>query len=425
MAHNKWSDDEKQIIINNYKEMSDEELSQLIPRHSISSITTMRKNLKCIREKGKYSFDVVLMYLERKGYSVLSESSEYKDACSNIRYLCPEHGEQTTTLGHLIEGKGCKQCGYEITAQKKRKDVALRVNEDIEHCNRLDLTYVDTYRKHYENGRSKIMVKYICNKHRDKGVQEVKRYDLYKAQYSCKYCYPTSYTHEEIKEKLSAFESHFEFISNDYERVYDRVLCRCKKHGIVRSTIIKDILRGQGCVECGLEKLSATNTLTLDEVKQKISEINPHVELISEYKSHKEPITVCCQVCGTEWETHVYTMFRCPTCDFYSKGEQLTANYLNEFQIKYIPQYKFDDCKHIKQLLFDFYLPDMNVCIEYNGLQHYQPCDMFGGEEQFKTQQIRDNIKRQYCKDNGIKLIEIPYTYNTKEKIEAYLKENM
>jgi hypothetical protein len=70
-------------------------------------------------------------------------------------------------------------------------------------------------------------------------------------------------------------------------------------------------------------------------------------------------------------------------------------------------------------LSFDFYLPNERICIEYNGQQHYKSCDIFGGEEGFEKQQIRDNIKRQYCKDNGIKLIEIPYTYDTKEKSKS------
>lgn len=425
MAHNKWYDEEKQIIIDNYKEMSDEELCNLIPRHSALSIGTMRKSLKCLREKGKYSFDVVLMYLEKKGYIPLSNSSEYKDACSPIRYLCPIHGEQTTTLGHLIEGKGCRECGRESTAQKKRSDISLRIDEDISHCKRLGLMYVETYRKYYDDGKSKVMVRYICNKHKDKGIQEVKRYDLYKANYSCKYCYPTSYTHDEIKEKISMFEDHFEFLSDDYTKVYDRILCRCKKHNIVKSVLIKDILNGQGCYECGLEKLAAANLLSTDEVKRRISSINPHIELVSEYKGGKEPVTVRCRMCGTKWDTHTYTLYRCPVCDFYYKGEQLTADFLNEYNIKYIPQFKFDDCRYKKQLPFDFYLPNENICIEYNGLQHYQPCDIFGGQERFEEQQIRDNIKRQYCKDKGIKLIEIPYIYNTKEKINNFLKENL
>ena len=57
---------------------------------------------------------------------------------------------------------------------------------------------------------------------------------------------------------------------------------------------------------------------------------------------------------------------------------------------------------------FDFYLPDYNVCIEYNGLQHYTK--RFGmSDEDFKDRQKKDLIKEQYCEDNNITLINIPY----------------
>lgn len=425
MAHNKWYDEEKQIIIDNYENMSDEELCSLIPRHSLTSITTMRKDLQCQRKRGKYSFDVVLMYLEKKGYTPLSESSDYKDACSPIRYLCPMHGEQVTTLGHLIEGKGCKECGWEMTGLKKRLDIDEHIKDDILRCQELDLTHVETYRTNYSDKTNRVRVRYICNKHKDKGVQEIDRTYFYKASYCCSYCYRRSYTHEEIREKLSLFENRFEFLSDDYTKVYDKIWCRCKKHDVTRLATIRDILRGKGCYECGIEKLSEANTLTKEEVEEKIRNVNPKIELISEYKSINEPINVRCKVCGAEWETHTYIMHRCPVCDFFYKGEQLTADCLNELNLEYIPQFKFDDCVYKKRLSFDFYLPNEKICIEYNGQQHYKSCNMFGGEEGFEKQQIRDNIKRQYCKDNGIKLIEIPYTYDTKGKIKEYLKGNM
>ena len=72
-------------------------------------------------------------------------------------------------------------------------------------------------------------------------------------------------------------------------------------------------------------------------------------------------------------------------------------------------QKSFSDCKNINVLKFDFYLPKYNLCIEYNGIQHYQAIDYFGGEERFKQQQKLDTIKQQWCTENNIKLIIIPY----------------
>ena len=58
---------------------------------------------------------------------------------------------------------------------------------------------------------------------------------------------------------------------------------------------------------------------------------------------------------------------------------------------------------------FDFYLPDYNTCIEYDGELHYKAVDYFGGDDALMNTKCRDEIKTQYCKENNIKLIRIPY----------------
>jgi len=70
-------------------------------------------------------------------------------------------------------------------------------------------------------------------------------------------------------------------------------------------------------------------------------------------------------------------------------------------------------------------LPKYNTCIEYNGQQHYMPVDYFGGKVSLQHQQHNDNIKREFCKNNNINLIEIPFTYNTKEKIEEIIMSKL
>ena len=61
-----------------------------------------------------------------------------------------------------------------------------------------------------------------------------------------------------------------------------------------------------------------------------------------------------------------------------------------------------------------------NIGIEYQGKQHYEPVEFFGGEEQFLLNQKRDNIKREYCDKNNIPLLELKYTLSNKE-----IKENI
>ncbi len=73
---------------------------------------------------------------------------------------------------------------------------------------------------------------------------------------------------------------------------------------------------------------------------------------------------------------------------------------------------------------FDFYLPNLNICIEFDGRQHYNiDNSYFGGEEEFLRIKERDGIKNQYCKDNDITLIRIPYW--DIENIDKILKEKL
>ena len=71
---------------------------------------------------------------------------------------------------------------------------------------------------------------------------------------------------------------------------------------------------------------------------------------------------------------------------------------------------------------FDFYLPKDNICIEFDGPQHFKATDLFGGKEELIKTKFRDNIKNEYCKINNINLIRISY----KDKnIEEILKERL
>ena len=61
--------------------------------------------------------------------------------------------------------------------------------------------------------------------------------------------------------------------------------------------------------------------------------------------------------------------------------------------------------------------------IEYDGKQHFKPVDIFGGQDGFEETQLHDQIKTQYCKDNNIELIRIPYW--EKDNIEEILNHKL
>lgn len=99
-----------------------------------------------------------------------------------------------------------------------------------------------------------------------------------------------------------------------------------------------------------------------------------------------------------------------------SRYERQTESFLVENKIFYEKQKRFDDCRNPHTnypLPFDFYLPEIKICIEVDGEGHFSSIPF--GEKSFKSTQYNDSIKDIYCKKKNIKLIRIPFwEYKTK-----------
>lgn len=109
-----------------------------------------------------------------------------------------------------------------------------------------------------------------------------------------------------------------------------------------------------------------------------------------------------------------------------SKGEMLIGQILQELNIEYIPQKTFHTCRFPDSnalARFDFYIPSLNILIEYNGIQHYEYKQSgWNTKENFQSTIKRDSFKWYWCEDNNIKLIIIPYTDINKIDTK-YIKE--
>lgn len=132
----------------------------------------------------------------------------------------------------------------------------------------------------------------------------------------------------------------------------------------------------------------------------------------------RKGIKIKCE-CGEIFETSISSFMngkeRCDSCTKrISLYEQKIIQWLNKNKVKYIRQYRFEDCKNILPLPFDFYLEKYNTLIEIDGEGHYQPayfnhCSYEKAVESYERAKINDNIKNNYCKENEIKLVRIPY----------------
>ena len=98
-------------------------------------------------------------------------------------------------------------------------------------------------------------------------------------------------------------------------------------------------------------------------------------------------------------------------CASKSSGEIKITKILEEANIEFQAQYRIKDFNISSP--FDFAIFNNGVLlglIEYDGEQHFESIDFFGGEEKLKLQQERDERKNKWCKENNIRLIRIPYT---------------
>lgn len=211
-------------------------------------------------------------------------------------------------------------------------------------------------------------------------------------------------------------QSHYTLITSDdqYSGEKMKVKYICPTHGEQEATI-DNLLHGHKCFYCSYNDRFDDMRNDPLEVKKKIEEVNNNLLLNPfEYKNAVQPnLIIKCGCCGKNTFTTSYSNYithdinRCRYCsNTESAGERAVRLYLESLQIDYVQQKKFEDCADKRQLPFDFYLIDQNILIEYDGEQHYWA--VFG-EKSFQNTLKHDEIKNNYCKENDIPLLRIPY----------------
>lgn len=291
-----------------------------------------------------------------------------------------------------------------------------------------------------ENFGSKMKIPIICEKTHENGSKHgifLQRTDCHQKGQGCSKCYGNEKSDKEkfIKKALT-IKKHKDKNYNYDNFIYKghktkgEIFCPKNGHGLFLQTPGHH-LEGVGCPKCANESIGEFFRLTKDDVIKRAFEIHKNdydYSLILEYRLIGIKLPIKCNKCNVIfWQSaksHTTDKHGCPTCSE-SKGEKTIRHFLIKNNINFIRQKKFNDCiscNSNRKLSFDFYLPELNLCIEYDGEQHFKSIEYFGGENTFKTIQNNDNIKTNYCFNNNIKLIRIKYTENVEDKLNAELK---
>ena len=307
---------------------------------------------------------------------------------------------------NILRGSGCPLCGKK-SAYRKRSKTNDQYIQEVAKTNQ-DIEVIGVY----QNIDTPILHKCVI----DKYEWLASPYNILKG-HGCPMCAMVKKpTTEEFIRKLESINSNIDIIGN-YVNNNTGILCRCKSDGYIWSPTPSNLLSGKGCPVCG-----GVKKRTADEYVYEVSMINPNLEVLGQYVNAVTPILHRCKIDKNEWlaqPNHILSGHGCPVCS-HSMGEKAITKYLEDNKILFAPQYTFDDCKNKKKLPFDFYLLEYNMCIEYDGLQHFEPIEFFGGEDGFKKRQYNDSIKTAYCKSNGIQLLRIRYDQNVKEVLDTF-----
>lgn len=188
------------------------------------------------------------------------------------------------------------------------------------------------------------------------------------------------------------------------------------------------ILKGQSFERFGKRNPYALDNLRIFAFKKRWDCVIHN----QEYNGYGYPIKVMCS-CGNDFEVtvdhFVAGKYKCNECRVKQSAiADKVELWLNENLVKYVKEKRFDDCvgKSNKTLPFDFYLPDYNSCIEVDGIGHYRPVAFNGNkqnaEKVYQKRIENDVIKDDYCKNNNIKLLRLPFWVLEKDEYDEYLK---
>lgn len=282
----------------------------------------------------------------------------------------------------------------------------------------------------YVNGTVKVSI--VCHSH---GVFAQRPND-HLSGYGCVLCRNDmlrekfQYTTEKFVESAIAVHGDkYDYSITNYTTANDKVKITCTEHGIFEQRANAHI-SGQGCPQCGDEQIAKQKSSNKEEFVQKAIQCHGNKYNYDEVvyiRSHLKVKIGCVEhgYFNQSPNNHLNKKAGCPLCNS-SKGELRISEILDKHKIKYIREYKIPNTN--ARFEYDFYLPDYHLLIEFQGIQHYEPVDYFGGEESLKYVQRNDVFKKALAREVKVKMIEFNYRqlkYLSEEEFEKLVLKHV
>lgn len=325
---------------------------------------------------------------------------------------CKEHGDFLVRPKIHLNGQGCPDC----SSIQKSKYFGKGLDKFIEDSKNI---YGDIYSYDncvYISNKNKVTI--TCKQHGDFLVR------------------PDSHLHNSVgccvcsgyRGKISfgsflgmcdeKYIGLYEYIESSFMNMSTYIKIICKEHGEFETTPWDHLNRNRCCPKCS-HNVKLTNELFYERANKMHNFLYDYSFVDVANLNNKQRVDIVCKKHGifTQSINNHLRGQGCPNCRN-SKGEQQILNYLVESNIEFSKNYRVSN-EYI--FYFDFYLPKLNTCIEFDGRQHYEPVDKFGGLEEFEKIVFRDRCKDKYCLDNNINLLRIRYDEDIIEKLNELL----
>lgn len=335
---------------------------------------------------------------------------EYIGSHIKVCIICPEHGEFYQPPTNHLSGNGCPKCAWKYKRGKYRLttlETFLTQAKGI-HGDKYDYSKVK-----WKNTYTSITI--ICPIHGE--FTQVPQNHI-RLKCGCRKCGREIANSKVNKYTTAYFLKHAKIIHGnkyDYSKsqcfnATDKVEIICPVHGKFKQSANQH-LQGCDCPKCHFAQMAK------DRAMGKESFINKAKELFGEkydyskveYINGQKKVCIICPIHGKFEVTpnnHLSKKSGCPICNE-SKLEREITSILNKQNVKHERLKRF---KWLGRQSLDIYLPEHNIAIECQGIQHFKPVDFAGKGEKwahklFKENKYRDDIKLKKCFTNNIKMI--------------------
>ena len=268
------------------------------------------------------------------------------------------------------------------------------------------------------NATTKVSI--ICKVH---GPFMQEPYRHYNEGKGCRKCFlerPGYTTAEYIELARKVHGKKYDYSTVAYKHSQKKIVITCRKHGAFKQNP-RTHLEGHGCTTCFQDRNKGTKAHWLKRAMSIHGNRYDYSSVV--YRNAKTKVTVICRQHGefkVEANAHIAVKSGCPRCNE-SKGETRIRMFLEKHGIPFVQEYRIEPYSY----RFDFYVPSLNLLIEFHGRQHYMPIPIFGGESGYRKTVKRDKVKRELALRHEFKMATFSYRSSLSNNLERIIRARL